>query len=106
MADQKTTSTVNNAADDVTSQANTAGDQAKGGLGFVTSTLGNTVGGVSRTVGGVTGAATKGVGDTVNSVGGETLKPVGDGVSSLGGGLQGGIDSVAGGVENAGNLNK
>ncbi|KAL3479484.1 hypothetical protein BJX99DRAFT_255488 [Aspergillus californicus] len=46
-----------------------------GAAKFVTSTLGNTVGGLSSTVGGVAGAATRGLGDTVSSATGSTGKP-------------------------------
>ncbi|CAI4212374.1 unnamed protein product [Parascedosporium putredinis] len=84
---------------------NTNDPQNKGVTGaakFVTSTVGNTVGGVVRTVGDVTGAAGRGVGDTVTNVTGSAGKPVGDALGSLGNGLQGGGDSVAKGVENAG----
>ncbi|OKL58487.1 hypothetical protein UA08_06295 [Talaromyces atroroseus] len=51
---------------------------ATGATKFVTSTLGNTVGGLSRTAGNVTGAASRGVGDTINSATGSAGRPVGD----------------------------
>lgn len=69
---------------------------------FVTSTLGNAAGGVSKTAGGIVGAAGRGVGDTVTGVTGDMGKPVGDAVTSLGNGVEGGTKNVAEGVEDAG----
>ena len=79
-------------------------DDGKGNnpVTFVTSTLGNGVGGVSKTAGGVVGAAGRGVGGTVTGVTGDLGKPVGDAVASLGNGVEGGTKSVAEGVEDAG----
>ncbi|KAL8243602.1 hypothetical protein R6Q59_009860 [Mikania micrantha] len=45
---------------------------------FTTSILGNTVGGLTRTVGNVTGAASRGVGDTVTAATGNLGRPIGD----------------------------
>lgn len=73
---------------------------ATGAAKWVTSTVGNTVGGVTRTVGNVTGAASRGLGDTINSATGS--KPVGDAIGKAGSGVQGGAESVAKGVEDAG----
>ncbi|KAI1174374.1 hypothetical protein F4777DRAFT_554309 [Nemania sp. FL0916] len=73
-----------------------------GAAKFVTSTLGNAVGGVGRTVGNVTGAAGRGIGDTITSSTGSAGRPVGDAISSVGTGIEGGANSVAKGVENAG----
>ncbi|KAH7040934.1 uncharacterized protein B0I36DRAFT_311778 [Microdochium trichocladiopsis] len=73
-----------------------------GAAKFVTSTLGNAVGGVGRTVGNVTGAAGRGVGETITSTTGSAGKPVGDAISALGNGVQDGATSVSKGVENAG----
>ncbi|RYP38235.1 hypothetical protein DL768_010809 [Monosporascus sp. mg162] len=75
---------------------------ATGAAKFGTSTVGNAVGGVGRTVGSVTGAAARGVGDTITNTTGSAGKPVGDAIGSIGMGIQGGADSVAKGVENAG----
>ncbi|KAJ4270264.1 hypothetical protein NW762_001940 [Fusarium torreyae] len=82
------------------------GETVGGAANFLTSTLGNTVGGLGRTVGNVTGAATRGVGDTVTGVTGEAGRPLGDGVANLGTGVQGGLDSISKGVENAGQWKK
>ncbi|KAK2675814.1 Helicase, C-terminal [Fusarium oxysporum f. sp. vasinfectum] len=69
-------------------------------------TVGNTVGGLGRTVGNVTGAATRGLGDTVTSATGDAGRPLGDGIGNLGTGVQGGLDSISKGVENAGQWKK
>ncbi|KAI0199812.1 FAD-binding domain-containing protein [Astrocystis sublimbata] len=73
-----------------------------GAAKFVTSTLGNAVGGVGRTAGNITGAAGRGLGDTITSATGSTGKPVGDAIGSVGSGIQNGADGVSKGVENAG----
>ncbi|KAI5247768.1 hypothetical protein E4T43_01745 [Aureobasidium subglaciale] len=64
-----------------------------GGVTAVTSTLGNGVGGLLGTVGGVTGAAARG---------GNAGKPVGDALASLGNGVEDGTNNIARGVESAG----
>ena len=69
---------------------------------FVTSTLGNTVGGVAKTIGGVVGAGGRGVGETITNVTGKTGAPVGDGIASLATGIENGTRKVAEGVEDAG----
>ncbi|KAI0100280.1 hypothetical protein GGR51DRAFT_564304 [Nemania sp. FL0031] len=76
-----------------------------GAAKFVTSTLGNAVGGVGRTAGNITGAAGRGIGDTVTSVTGSAGKPVGDAIGNVGTGIENGANSVAKGVENAGRWN-
>lgn len=81
-------------------------DQVTGTAQFATSILGNTVGGLGRTVGGVAGAATRGVGDTVSSVTGDAGRPVGDAVGNIGTGVEGGLNSVSKGVEDAGQWKK
>ncbi|PNP75649.1 hypothetical protein FNYG_11058 [Fusarium nygamai] len=86
--------------------AGNVGETVGGGLNFLTSTVGNTVGGLGRTVGGVTGAATRGLGDTVTSATGDAGRPLGDGIGNLGTGVQGGLDSISKGVENAGQWKK
>jgi hypothetical protein len=68
----------------------------------VTSTLGNTAGGLAHTVGGVVGAASRGVGETVTAATGGLGKPLGDGVANIGTGVEGGVGSVAKGVKDAG----
>ncbi|KAI1422448.1 hypothetical protein F5Y12DRAFT_717345 [Xylaria sp. FL1777] len=66
-----------------------------GAAKFVTSTLGNAVGGVGRTVGNVTGAAGRGIGDTITNTTGSAGKPVGDAISSVGNGVENGANSVS-----------
>ncbi|KAI8631278.1 hypothetical protein F5Y19DRAFT_473684 [Xylariaceae sp. FL1651] len=73
-----------------------------GAAKFVTSTVGNAVGGVGRTAGNITGAAGRGVGDTITSATGSAGKPVGDAFNALGNGVENGANSVSKGVENAG----
>ncbi|KAK3694401.1 hypothetical protein B0T22DRAFT_477153 [Podospora appendiculata] len=68
----------------------------------VTSTLGNTVGGLTNTVGGVLGAASRGIGETVTGATGGVGKPLGDGIANIGTGVEGGIGSVSQGVKDAG----
>ncbi|KAL9034723.1 MAG: hypothetical protein Q9214_006913, partial [Letrouitia sp. 1 TL-2023] len=64
-----------------------------GGAKFVTSTIGNTVGGLGRTVGGVAGAGGRGLGQTVTGATGSAGKPVGDAIESLGNGVESGAKS-------------
>ncbi|KAJ5308733.1 hypothetical protein N7508_004112 [Penicillium antarcticum] len=73
-----------------------------GAAKFVTSTFGNTVGGVTRTLGGVTGTAGRGIGDTITSATGSTGEPVGNMLGSATTGLEDGAKQVAKGVEDAG----
>lgn len=73
-----------------------------GAAKVVTSTLGNTAGGLANTVGGVVGAASRGVGETVTAATGGLGKPLGDGVANIGTGVEGGVASVAKGVKDAG----
>ena len=75
---------------------------ASGAATAVTSTLGNLVGGLSNTAGGIVGATGRGLGQTVTGVTGNTGKPVGDALQSLGNGVQDGTSQVARGAENAG----
>jgi hypothetical protein len=72
----------------------------QGGAKAVTSTVGNTVGGVTNTVGGVLGATLRGVGETVEGATG--LRSVGKGLADVGNGLEAGANDVARGVKNAG----
>ncbi|KAI1387637.1 uncharacterized protein F4822DRAFT_430384 [Hypoxylon trugodes] len=86
-------------------ETNTKSNQDTGVTGaakFVTSTVGNTVGGVGRTAGNVVGAASRGLGDTITSATGSAGKPVGDALGSVGTGVQSGAEGVSKGVENAG----
>ncbi|KAI9934535.1 hypothetical protein MW887_000149 [Aspergillus wentii] len=76
-----------------------------GAAKFTTSTLGNTVVGLSRTFGGVTGAATRGIGDTITGATGSAGKPVGDALGSVDTGVEDGAKRVAKGVEDAGQWN-
>ncbi|KAK3329873.1 hypothetical protein B0H66DRAFT_597435 [Apodospora peruviana] len=82
------------------SNKNTSG--ATGAAKTVTSTLGNTVGGLTNTVGGVVGAASRGIGETVTGATGGMGKPLGDGIANIGTGVEGGAASVSKGVKDAG----
>lgn len=62
----------------------------------------NTVGGVTRTVGGVAGAAGRGIGDTITGATGSAGRPLGDGLNNAATGLESGTKHVARGVEDAG----
>ncbi|KAL8737055.1 MAG: hypothetical protein Q9181_002070 [Wetmoreana brouardii] len=75
---------------------------ATGAAKFVTSTVGNTVGGLGRTVGGVVGAGGRGLGQTITGATGSAGKPVGEAIESLGNGVENGSNSVSKGVEDAG----
>ncbi|EGS18969.1 uncharacterized protein CTHT_0055860 [Thermochaetoides thermophila DSM 1495] len=68
----------------------------------VTSTLGNTVGGLADTVGGVLGATARGVGETVTGATGGLGKPLGEALGKAGSGVEGGVANVAQGVRDAG----
>lgn len=73
---------------------------------FQTGILGNTVSGVSNTVGGVVGGATRGLGETVNGLTGGVGRPVGDGLANVGTGVENGLSDVAKGSRDAGNWKK
>lgn len=73
-----------------------------GAVKFVTSTVGNTVGGLGRTVGGVVGAGGRGLGQTITGATGSAGKPVGEAIESLANGVEGGARNVSKGVEDAG----
>ncbi|KAL8980284.1 MAG: hypothetical protein Q9205_004590 [Flavoplaca limonia] len=75
---------------------------ATGAAKFVTSTVGNTVGGLGRTVGGVVGAGGRGLGQTITGATGSAGKPVGEAIESLGNGVENGANGVSKGVEDAG----
>ncbi|KAL9039076.1 MAG: hypothetical protein Q9180_002747 [Flavoplaca navasiana] len=75
---------------------------ATGAAKFVTSTVGNTVGGLGRTVGGVVGAGGRGLGQTITGATGSAGKPVGEAIESLGNGVENGANNVSKGVEDAG----
>lgn len=62
--------------------------------------VGNALGGITKTAGGLVGAAGRGVGETINSTTG--TKAVGDGLQGITGGIEDGANSVGKGVENAG----
>ena len=61
------------------------------GARFVTSTVGNIVGGLGRTVGGIVGAGGRGLGYTISNATGSAGQPVGDSVSSVGTGIEDGL---------------
>jgi len=77
-----------------------------GAARFVTSSVGNLVGGVARTAGNVTGAAGRGVGDTITGATGSAGKPVGDALGALGSGVENGANDLGKGVERAGEWKK
>ncbi|KAK4660028.1 hypothetical protein QC762_115520 [Podospora pseudocomata] len=93
-----------------TDQTQKTADQTAGGITAgisgagktVTSTLGNTLGGIANTAGGVVGSAGRGLGDTVNSVTGETGRPIGDGLKNITGGIEKGVQDVSQGVKDTG----
>ena len=60
------------------------------------------MGGVARTVGGITGAAGRGVGDTITGATGSLGRPLGDGLANAATGLENGTRKIAQGVEDAG----
>jgi hypothetical protein len=75
---------------------------ATAGAKFVTSTVGNTLGGVTNTVGGVVGALGRGVGETLEGATGSTGRPVAQGLKDATNGIEKGANDVAGGVKRAG----
>ena len=75
---------------------------ATGAAKFITSAVGNTVGGLGRTVGGVVGAGGRGLGQTITSATGSAGKPVGETLETLGNEVEKGAHNVSKGVEDAG----
>ncbi|KAL8677866.1 MAG: hypothetical protein Q9186_005752 [Xanthomendoza sp. 1 TL-2023] len=65
-----------------------------GAAKFVTSTAGNTVGGLGRTIGGVVGAGGRGLGQTISGATGSAGKPVGEAIESLGNGVEKGAHNA------------
>lgn len=72
------------------------------GVKFVTSTVGNTVGGVTNTVGGVVGALGRGVGETLEGATGSAGRPVARGIADATTSVEDGANRIAGGVKRAG----
>ena len=72
------------------------------GVKFVTSTIGNTVGGVTNTVGGVVGALGRGVGETLEGATGSAGRPVARGIADATTSIEDGANRIAGGVKRAG----
>lgn len=72
------------------------------GVKFVTSTVGNTVGGVTNTVGGVVGALGRGVGETLEGATGSAGKPVARGIADTATSVENGTNQIADGVKRAG----
>ncbi|KAK7179057.1 hypothetical protein PSPO01_14897 [Paraphaeosphaeria sporulosa] len=72
------------------------------GVKFVTSTVGNTVGGVTNTVGGVVGALGRGVGETLEGATGSAGRPVARGIADATTSIEDGAGKIAGGVKRAG----
>ena len=71
-------------------------------LTFVTSTVGNTAGGVAKTASGIIKATGRRVGDTVTGVTGSAGKPVKDALYSLGDGVEGGAKNIGDSVQDTG----
>lgn len=72
------------------------------GVKFVTSTVGNTVGGATNLVGGVVGALGRGVGETIEGATGSAGKPVARGIADASTSVEEGANKIAGGVKRAG----
>lgn len=64
--------------------------------------LGDTLSGVTNTVGGVVGGASRGLGETVSGVTGQAGKPLGDGISNVGTSVQGTGEDVGKAARDAG----
>lgn len=64
--------------------------------------LGDTLSGVTNTVGGVVGGASRGLGETVSGVTGQAGKPLGDGISNIGTAVQGTGEDVGKAARDAG----
>lgn len=64
--------------------------------------LGDTLSGVTNTLGGVVGGASRGVGETVSGVTGQAGKPLGDGVANIGTSLEGAGQDVGKSARDAG----
>lgn len=64
--------------------------------------LGDTLSGVTNTVGGVVGGASRGVGETVSGVTGQAGKPLGDGIGNVGTAVQGSGSDVGKAARDAG----
>jgi phage-related protein len=75
---------------------------ATAGAKFVTSTVGNTLGGITNTIGGVVGAVGRGVGETIEGATGSAGRPVAKGLTDATNGIENGTKDVAGGVKRAG----
>lgn len=66
------------------------------------SVLGDTLSGVTNTVGGVVGGASRGLGETVSGVTSQAGKPLGDGISNVGTSVQGTGEDVSKAARDAG----
>ena len=66
--------------------------------------VGNALGGITKTAGGLVGTAGRGVGETINNTTG--TKAVGDGLQGLTGGIENAGNSAGKGAENAGQWKK
>ena len=75
---------------------------ATAGVRFVTSTAGNTVSGVTNTVGGIVGAGGRGVAETVEGATGSAGKPVARPIAEIATGVEDGGRRVAAAVREAG----
>ncbi len=84
----------------VTSGSNDSG--VTKGAKAVTSTLGNTVGGLTNTVGGIVGAAGRGLGETIEGATGGAGRDIGRGLADAASGIEDGSNRIAKGVKDAG----
>ena len=74
------------------------------GVKFVTSTLGNTVGGLTNTVGGIVGAGGRGLGETIEGATGSGGKSVGRSIADVATGIENGTTAAAKEVKKAGQM--
>jgi hypothetical protein len=75
---------------------------ATAGVKFVTSTVGNTVGGLVNTVGGIAGATGRGLGETIEGATGSAGRSVGRAIADGATSLENGARKAASGVKDAG----
>ena len=84
------------------SSSSSSSSGATAGVKFVTSTVGNTVSGLTNTVGGIVGAGGRGLAETVEGATGSAGKPVARPITEVATGVEDGGRRVAGAVKAAG----
>lgn len=72
------------------------------GVKFVTSTVGNTVGGVTNLAGGLVGTTGRGVGEILEGATGSAGRPIARGLADASTSVEDGAARIAGGVKRAG----